>query len=154
MPIPKDKVKFSLWVHPQTLDKVEANYKKENSISRSDFIEKAIEFYCEYLASEDYEKYFSKVVAKTMGKSLSSLENRIAKLLFKLSVEEAMLCHVIAVNYDIDDDMLHSLRAVCVQGCKNINGAIYFKDAVKFQRDPYDPLYPDDYSDSDENSFD
>ena len=32
MPIPKDKVKFSLWVHPQTLDKVEANYKKENSI--------------------------------------------------------------------------------------------------------------------------
>ena len=62
MPIPKDKVKFSLWVHPQTPDKVEANYKKENSISRSDFIEKAIEFYCEYLASEDYEKYFGKKV--------------------------------------------------------------------------------------------
>ena len=152
MPIPKDKVKFSLWVHPQTLDKVEANYKKENSISRSDFIEKAIEFYCEYLASEDYEKYFGKVVAKTMGKSLSSLENRIAKLLFKLSVEEAMLCHVIAAYYEVDEDTLYNVRAMCVKDCKEINGAIYFKDAVKYQKNPYAPVSTDDYLDSDENS--
>ena len=135
MSIPKSKVKFSLWVHPENLDKVETLYKKENCISRSEFIEKAIEFYCEYLLSENYEKYFSKVITSTMKNSLISLENRIAKLLFKLVVEQAMMGYVLASELDITDDTLSQVRGICVQESKRTNGAISFKDIVKFQNE-------------------
>ena len=42
---PKGKKKFVLWAYPSTLQLVESNYKKDNSKSRSEFIERAILFY-------------------------------------------------------------------------------------------------------------
>ena len=59
----------------------------------------------------------------------------MARLLFKLAVEQAMMLHVVAATNRIDRDTLSELRGMCVMDCKKINGAISFDDAVKYQKD-------------------
>ena len=43
------KRKFALWIRAETMEKIEALYKKDNCRSRSEFIEKAVLFYSGYL---------------------------------------------------------------------------------------------------------
>ena len=44
-----NKIKFPLWVYPQTIENVRTHYKHDNCKSQSEFIEKAIAFYIGYL---------------------------------------------------------------------------------------------------------
>ena len=50
-----DKNKFALWMYPETLERVEKLYREDGCKSRSEFIEKAINFYCGYLTAENYK---------------------------------------------------------------------------------------------------
>ena len=112
---------------------MEELYEKSGFKTRSEFIEKAVDFYCGYLTAENYKEYFPDVIVSTMKGTLDSMENRMARLLFKLAVEQAMAMHVVAATNDIDADALNSLRGMCIMECKKINGAISFDDAVKYQ---------------------
>ena len=134
MPTPKDKQKFALWVYPETLDKVEKNYREDDCKSRSEFIEKAILFYAGYLTSNDYRGYFPNVIVSTIKGSLDSLENRMASLLFKMAVELSMVLHVTAAGSDIDNASLSRLRGLCVEEVKRLHGSVSMEDAVKFQK--------------------
>ena len=97
-------------------------------------MEKAILFYCGYLTADNYSEYIPNIIISTMKGSLGSLENRMANLLFKNSVELSMLLHVIAAATNIDEDSLDALRGYCVEDVKKIHGTIRLEDAVKFQR--------------------
>lgn len=130
-----NKYKFALWVQPETMTKVEKLYKDDDCRSRSEFIEKAILFYCGYLAAKDYRDYIPNVFISTMKGTLDSLENRIANLLFKNAVEISMLSHLTAATHKVSDDTVADLREMCVADVKKIHGAIRLEDAVKFQRD-------------------
>ena len=48
----QNKVKFPLWVYPETLKDVEIHYRNDNCKSQSEFIEKSIKFYIGYLDEE------------------------------------------------------------------------------------------------------
>ena len=76
---PKDKRKFALWVREETMEKL---YREENVKSRSEFIEKAINFYCGYLTANDGKEYFPQVIVSTMQGTLGAFENRMASLVF------------------------------------------------------------------------
>lgn len=134
MSIPKDKQKFSLWIHPETLKMIEKNYRDDDCKSKSEFIEKAILFYAGYLTANDYRGYFPNVIVSTLKGSLDSLENRMASLLFKMAVELSMVLHVTAANNEIDDTTLSRLRGMCVDEVKRLHGAVSMEDAVKFQK--------------------
>lgn len=134
MPTPKDKQKFALWVHPETLKKVEKNYREDDCKSKSEFIEKAILFYAGYLTANDYRGYFPNVIVSTLKGSLDNLENRMASLLFKTAVELSMVLHVTAANNEIDDTTLSRLRGMCVEEVKRLRGSVSMEDAVRFQK--------------------
>lgn len=135
MPIPKEKQKFALWIHPETLKKVERNYREDDCKSKSEFIEKAILFYAGYLTANDYRGYFPNVIVSTVKGTLDSFENRMANLLFKIAVELAMVLHVTAANNEIDPATLSRLRGMCVEEVKRVHGTISMEDAVKFQKE-------------------
>lgn len=135
MPIPKEKQKFALWIHPETLKKVERNYREDDCKSKSEFIEKAILFYAGYLTANDYRGYFPNVIVSTVKGTLDSFENRMASLLFKIAVELAMVLHVTAANNEIDPATLSRLRGMCVEEVKRVHGTISMEDAVKFQKE-------------------
>ena len=54
-----NKYKFALWVQPETMSKVEKLYKDDDCRSRSEFIEKAILFYCGYACGHGVDQDFA-----------------------------------------------------------------------------------------------
>lgn len=61
-----EKRKFALWATEETLEKTKTWYKKDNCFSRSEFIEKAIDFYVGYLSSGENESYLPNIVISTL----------------------------------------------------------------------------------------
>lgn len=127
------KNRIPLWIYPSTEEKILKNYEADNCKSPSEFIEKAILFYCGYLASTEYRAYLPGVIVSTMQGSLDSLEDRMASLLFKIAVELCMVLHVTAAANQIDEDTLSRLRGLCVEEVKRLRGAVRLEDAVRFQ---------------------
>ncbi len=131
----EDKRKFALWLHPETLEQVEAAYKKDDCRSKSEFIEKAVRFYLSYLAAADDSSLLPNAFLSSMKSIVSESDNRIGRLLFKLAVEMAVMSNILAAMDDVDDVTLSRLRGECVKAVKQINGAFTMEDAVKWQSD-------------------
>ena len=124
------KQRMGIYLTPETLEKVEKLYKEDSCISRSDFIEKAIIFYCGYITAENYQEYFPKVVLSTFQGTLDSFEKRMARLLFKIAVEISVNNRITAATVDVTELNLQRLRARCVDDVKRINGSVSFPQAV------------------------
>ena len=127
------KIRIPLWIYPSVEEKIQKNYEADNCKSPSEFLEKAILFYCGYLASEEYRQYLPNVLVSTMQGSLDSFEDRMATLLFKIAVELSMMLHVTAAANEIDEDTLTRLRGLCVEEVKRLRGSVRLDDAVRFQ---------------------
>lgn len=127
------KIRIPLWIYPSVEEKIQKNYEADNCKSPSEFIEKAILFYCGYLASEEHRQYLPNVLVSTMQGSLDSFEDRMATLLFKIAVELSMMLHVTAAANEIDEDTLTRLRGLCVEEVKRLRGSVRLDDAVRFQ---------------------
>ena len=59
-----NKIKFPLWVYPQTMKDVEQHFRNDNCRSQSEFIEKAIKFYRAYLDEEKHVNYLSPLITE------------------------------------------------------------------------------------------
>ena len=126
--------KFPLWMYPETQRQVKEWYKKDNCGSQSEFIEKAIQFYCGYISAENSMKFLPTAITSAMAGVVENSENRIARLLFKLAVEMSMMMNIIASNAEIDETLLQRLRGKCVNDVKKSVGAVTFEDVVRFQK--------------------
>lgn len=135
MPIPKDKKKFALWIHPETLEKVTEIYTSDNCRSKSEFIEKAVLFYTAHLESKDERSMLPNAFLSTMKGMIAESDTRISRLLFKIAVELAVTMNVVAYNTDIDMVSLERLKGACVNEVKRLNGDFSFKDAYHWQKD-------------------
>lgn len=129
----ENKKKFALWMHPDTQKRVKEWYKKDNCGSQSEFIEKAILFYCGYVSSENSTKFLPTAITSALAGVVESSENRMARLLFKLAVEMSMMMNIIASNAEVDEALLQRLRGKCVSDVKKSIGSVTFEDVVKFQ---------------------
>ena len=118
-------------IEQEVVDKLEKHYKDDGSRSKSEFVERAINFYCGYVTAENYREFFPKVVLSTIQGTLDSFENRMATLLFKMAVELSVLNRVTAATVDVEELNLTRLRGRCVDDVKRINGCISFVQAVK-----------------------
>ena len=118
-------------IEQEVVDKLEKHYKDDGSRSKSEFVERAINFYCGYVTAENYREFFPKVVLSTIQGTLDSFENRMATLLFKMAVELSVLNRVTAATVDVEELNLTRLRGRCVEDVKRINGCISFDQAVK-----------------------
>lgn len=128
------KERFSLRIAPETTNMIEKNYRADGCITKSEFIEKAILFYCGYLTANDYREYFPNVIVSTTKGMLDSFENRMANILFKNTVELSMVLHTLAATHNINEETLHELRRMCIDDVKKTNGTLSLSDAVKFQK--------------------
>ncbi len=128
------KRKFALWIKDSSLDLVKKLYKDDNCSSQSEFIEKAILFYVGYLSTEENKTYLPNVVTSTLKGIVAESDNRMSRMLFKLSVEMAVMMNVLASMQDIDKLSLERLRGECVKEIKRLNGNFSFSDAVDWQQ--------------------
>lgn len=129
-----NKKRITAWVSEETLRKCNSGIALDDSRSRSDFVEKAVSFYAGFLAAQIHTDFLAPVIAEVVEGAVSTAENRIAKLLFKIAVELAKLEQMLASINEMDEETLHRLHIRCVNEVKKINGIIKMEDAVKYQR--------------------
>ena len=128
------KVKFALWFAPETRELVSANYRQDNCKSMSEFIEKAVLFYCGYLQACHAEYYLPRVLGSVLQGTLGLFGDRIGRLLFKLAVECNITNHILAADTDIDLDTYEKLRSRSVREVRETGGSISFQDDLVFQK--------------------
>ena len=133
MSVPKDKIKFAAYLHPETLDKIKELYRGDDCSSKSEFIEKAVRFYIGYLTAEDKSNYLPNMFLSNMRAIASESDNRVSRMLFKLTVELAMVMNLMAANYEIAPETLERLRGSCVREVKRLGGSFSMEDAVDWQ---------------------
>ena len=54
-------------------------------------------------------------LSSMLGGTVKDSENRLARMDFKMAVELAKLCHVIAYSHEVDEGDLQKLHAKCVR---------------------------------------
>ena len=130
----EEKLRSHTRVSPEMERKISAAMEKDNCQSRNEFLEKALKFYCDYLAAEDVAEFLPPIFVHAMRGTIQCSEDRIARLLFKLTVEISMMMNVLAAGMEIPDEQLRSLRERCVQNVKKTSGSVTLDAAVRYQR--------------------
>ena len=129
----ENKRKYAYWLRPGTVKLTEEMYRRDNCASRSEYVEKAIRFYTGYISEKDSSLFLSDSLVSTLRGMLTDTENRMATLIFKLTVELAIMMNVLASLTNVDDKTLHELRIKCVEDAKRTNGSISFAKIVRYQ---------------------
>ena len=129
------KQKMAVYFQPETIKKIEQEYREDNCASKTEFIEKAVTFYIGYLRQQEEGDYLSPMITETVKAQIKGTEQRLARLIFKVAVELGKLSHMTAALNDVDDETLKSLHAMCVTEVRKINGIIDYEDAVSYQQD-------------------
>ena len=130
----ENKKKFALWMYPDTLQKVGEIYRQDNCESKSEFIEKAVNFYIGYLTSENNKSFLPSIVTSTLKSIVAESDNRTSRILFKIAVELAILQNIVAATNEIDDVSLKRLRGECVKEVMRLKGSLDFDDALDWQK--------------------
>ena len=130
----ENKKKFALWMYPDSLQKVGEIYRQDNCESKSEFIEKAVNFYIGYLTSEDNKSFLPSIVTSTLKSIVAESDNRTSRILFKIAVELAILQNIVAATNEIDDVSLKRLRGECVKEVMRLKGSLDFDDALDWQK--------------------
>lgn len=130
------KQRFGLKIYPETLEIVDTLFEHDNCKSRSEFIEKAVRFYCGYLLNKEHTatEFIAPQLATLTEGIVKGTEQRLSRAMFKIAVELGAITHMLAAVHDIDDDTMIKLRAMCTDEVKRINGIINFEKAVRYQR--------------------
>ena len=129
------KRRFQLWVMPSTLELADQYYRSDNSASRSEFIEKAIQFYAGYVSSQQNQDYLARVIPATVKGIVDESSNRMGRLMFKMAVELAVIENILAAVCEVDRQELKRLRGQCVEEIKRTNGMISFEQALQWQKE-------------------
>lgn len=132
--MPNEKIRFQMRISPETDRKIKAAMPLDNCQSQNEFVEKALCFYCGYLTAKDSTELLPPALVSALRGTIQDTENRIARLLFKLTVETSMMMNVLAAGIEISENDLDKLRGRCIKEIKKTNGNISLKDAVDYQK--------------------
>ena len=130
----EEKTRIHTRISPETEQKIAAAMPFSNCRSQNEFVEKALQFYCEHLTAQDTFSALPPVLLSAIRATVQASEDRICRLLFKLAVEIAIVQNLIAATQDIDPVSLERLRGECVKEVKRLNGGFSFEDALAWQK--------------------
>ena len=118
------KEKFALYLTPEKKARLERRYQEDGSRSITGFIERAIDFYLDYLSANNAGLFLPTSIK-------SYLDGRLASLAYKQAVELDMLSGIIADSFQFSEEDLRRRRAESVRNVKQTNGRISFEKRVR-----------------------
>lgn len=127
------KIKTGTMMYPEIIKLCDDNIKLSNSKSRNDFIEEAIKFYVGFLNTENNISFLNDSLETVIKSAINLSEDRLAKLLFKLTVEMSMMMNIIGAYFEIDDATLDKLRGKCIADIKSSVGSLNLKEVIRYQ---------------------
>ena len=125
------KKHISFWIEEEDLKELDANIELNSAKSRSEYVANAVKFYNGYMHDKNNEEYINSKVINSLEKMMTSLENRMARQLFKQSVEICKVFWLVVKGFDLDADDVIEFHEDCVEEVKRINGAIEIKHSKR-----------------------
>ena len=102
--------------------------------SRNDFIRDAIDFYLEYLRRNNSVKFLTPALESVISAKVRDSEERLARMLFKLAVEQNVNNHILASDTDIDAARYMKMHTLSMEQVKGTNGKISFVDVLQQEK--------------------
>lgn len=118
------KVRPTLRVDPKTAQRVEQWYKAANCRSQNEFMERAINFYADYIEMNDNNDLLPQALQSYLDGRLSQLERRLSAISFDCLVGLDELTGIIADNFEFTEDELRRRRRDSINTVKKTNGLI------------------------------
>ena len=81
------KEKFALYLTPEKKARLERRYQEDGSRSITGFIERAIDFYLDYLSANDAGLFLPTSIQSYLDGRVGQTENHLASLAYKQAVE-------------------------------------------------------------------
>ena len=126
-----EKERLQLRLQPETREKIERWQSAAGCRSMNEFVEKAVNFYADYLASDDSGVLLSPAIQSAIDGQLQEFKEQIKSLLFKQAVEMDMGMSVLADCVNLDEEYLRRKRAESVANVKKLNGRIRLEQLAK-----------------------
>ena len=130
------KERFPLRMKPETSRRLEQWYAADNCRSKNEFVEKAINFYVDYLETQDNQSLLPTALQAALDGRLGRLEDHIARREFTREVELDLLIGIIADVVEVDRDDLKRRRAESVRNVKATNGLISLEKRARSAGEP------------------
>ncbi len=70
------KHKMAVYFQPETIKKLEQEYREDNCASKTEFIEKAVKFYIGYLRQQEEVNYLSPMITETVKAQINRISDR------------------------------------------------------------------------------
>ena len=125
------KEKFPLYLSPEKKATLERRYTEDGSRSITAFIERAVDFYLDYLSANNAGLFLPTSIKSYVDGRLGQLENRMASLLYKQAVEQDMVAGILADAYQFNEDDLQRRRTESINNVKKTNGRISLDQRVR-----------------------
>ncbi len=130
----KNTCKMTIRLSPLTEFRLDRDYRLDGSRSKNEFIEKAVVRSLNLLEAEQNETLPAAISSAIDGR-LGMFEDRMAKLLFKQTVELDMGLTALLDCVNTDPDYIRDLRADSVRNVKATNGRLTFEQKARKQYD-------------------
>ena len=130
-PILSKKEKFALYLTPEKKAVLERRYREDGSRSLTAFIERAVDFYLDYLSANDAGLLLPTALKSYVDGRLGQMEDRMSSLLYKQAVEQDMVAGILADAYQFSEEDLKRRRAESVKNVKRTNGRVSLDQRVR-----------------------
>ena len=117
------KEKFALYLTPEKKARLERRYQEDGSRSITGFIERAIDFYLDYLSANNAGLFLPTSIQSYLDGRVGQTENKMASLAYKQAVE--------LDSFQFSEEDLRRRRAESVRNVKQTNGRISFEKRVR-----------------------
>ena len=126
-----DRNRIAFRMRVETAQKIEQWQKASNCRSKNEFIEKAVNFYADYLALNSDNQLLPKAVLSTIEGRLGLLEKNLSAATFNHAVELDMLVGIIGQSYQFSQNDLEKRRAQSVRNVKATNGRVSLEKCAR-----------------------
>ena len=96
--------------------------------SRNEFIRDAVQFYAEWVERSSSQRFLTPALESVIGAKVRDSENRIARTLYKMAVQQNALTHVLATAYNWTPDELEKLYDTAEDDARGWNGTLDLRD--------------------------
>ena len=125
------KEKLAVYFSPEKKAILERRYREDGSRSMTAFIERAVDFYLDYLSANNAGLFLPTSIKSYLDGRLGQMEERLSSLAFKQAVEQDMVAGILADVYQFSDEDLRRRRAESVQNVKKANGRVSLEQRVR-----------------------
>ena len=142
------KERFAFYLTPEKKAILERRYQEDGNRSMTAFVERAVDFYLDYLSANDAGLFLPTSIKSYLDGRLGQLEERLSSLAFRQAVEQDMVDGILADAYQFSDEDLRRRRAESVNNVKKpmaasrwSNGCgVLGRRAMSGKTDPEKPL--------------